>query len=627
MEGEASAFETSEMVATLVASTPLVRESWRLCNLANTNAPASFVMEQVGHVGYLAFSGIQNQALKAMSDGNLVELAEEGVAKELFGPLLQNSCHNNQDDKKNSVMIHQGLLHLFLSLCHSQTFRSQLQALIESSKSIVITGHSLGGTTASLSALWLLSHLQSVSSSLPVLCITFGSPLLGNESLSRAILRERWGGNFCHVVSKYDIVPRLLFAPIAPHTPQLHLLLQYWHLSISSPPSLAFVHQLSDQDKAQLLDFVMACLEDCSRKAGEEEEAGESLFWPFGNYLFCSQEGVICLDNAASVIKMMHLMLMSSSPNQCIDDHLKYGDYVGQISSQFLKQRSFARGELPQSSYEAGLALALQSSGISSMEPAAAPAKDCLMIARRSGTILTPGLKCADLAIKLSKINPYRAQIEWYKALCDESEEQMGYYDAFKQRGSSKRGDQVNMNRHKLGGFWNGVINMLENNELPYDFHLRAKWVNGSQSYKLLVEPLDIAEYYRKGRHRTEGHYLNNGRPRRYQIFDRWWKEREVKGEENTMRSTYAGLTQDSCFWAKVEEALDWLANLHNENDASKRALLLEKINKFETYARRLVERKEVSKDVVAENSSYTKWIQELSNLRSPLVFPVSPLN
>ena len=256
-------------------------------------------------------------------------------------------------------------------------------------------------------------------------------------------------------------------------------------------------------------------------------------------------------------------------------------------------------------------------------EPAATLAKDCLKMARRLGR--TPQIKCANLAISLSKFVPYRAQIEWYKASCDDSSDQMGYYDGFKKRGCSKRGDQVNMNMKKLAVFWDNVIEMWENNELPYDFHKRAKWVNAFHFYKLLVEPLEIAEYYRQGKHLHEGHYLSNGRPRRFQISDRWWKERRNNEKENDARTKFASATQDSCFWARLEEAQELLANPQWENEVMKQEIL-EKINKFDQYARRLVERKEVSKDVLAKNSSYTKWTEELRKLSSPLVCPAPPL-
>lgn len=241
----------------------------------------------------------------------------------------------------------------------------QILALLEKCKSIVITGHSIGGTTASLTALWLLSYLQSVSSSTSILCLTFGSPLLGNRSLSRAILRERWGGNFCHVVAKHDIMPRLLFAPSLPLYPQVQLLLQYWNICITSPQFQHLDPQLPEEDKLELLRVVLLACSEASTRAREEGlEVMATSFWPFGNYFFCSDEGAICIDNAASVINMLHLMLRTSSPISSIKDHLRYGDYVGKLSYQFLHKGSFSSGSVSESSYEAGIQLALASSGL-----------------------------------------------------------------------------------------------------------------------------------------------------------------------------------------------------------------------------------------------------------------------
>ena len=243
-------------------------------------------------------------------------------------------------------------------------------------------------------------------------------------------------------------------------------------------------------------------------------------------------------------------------------------------------------------------------------------ANACLQMAQNGDK---PNLTAANLAIKLSKIVPFRAEIEWYKACCDKSDDQMGYYDSFKLKGGSRRETRVNLNRHKLAGFWNSVLLMLENNKLPHDFDRRGKWVNASQFYKLLVEPLDIADYYRTGMHRERGHYIEHGRERRYEIFDKWWRERSVPEEENK-RSKFASLTQDSCFWARVEEAWEWLDNVKSESDVTKRHLLWalwHKIDMFEKYARKLIENKEVSKDVIAKNSSFSRWMEEWKELKS----------
>ncbi|KAL1326784.1 hypothetical protein HN51_036897 [Arachis hypogaea] len=613
---EASPFESSEMLATFVASTPLLAESWRLCNHVNRSATAhrSFVAEQIGRVAYVAFSGVQMVGGSDDTWRNMVPL-------DRIGDVAFFSCIREGEEP---VMVHAGILNLFNSLLHS--FQTQMLEILgnKETKSVVITGHSIGGATASLCTLWLLSYLRAISSSVSVLCITYGSPLLGNDSFSTAIFRERWSGNFCHVVSKHDIMPRLLFAPITPLTSQLNFLLQFWQLSMTSPDFGKLAVQITDREKAKLFTAVMDYLEAATQGDGEGE--GESkgevsvpiLFRPFGNYLFVSEDGAVCMDSPATITKMMHLMLATGSPDCSIEDHLKYGYYVDKVSWQFLTQgNSPKQRSIPESSYEAGLELAIQSSGLANQESLITPAMECLKTTRRMGP--SPVLNAAALAVSLSKVVPYRAQIEWYKALCDEHDEQVGYYDSFKSR-SAKSAMKVNINRHKLARFWNDVIEMMEKNELPHDFDKRAKWVNTSHFYKLLVEPLDIAEYYRKGLHRTKGHYMENGnRERRYVMFDRWWKDRirrDGAAEENSVRSTFASLTQDSCFWAKVEEAREWLDSVRSEKDTNKLALLWDKIEKFEVYANQLIEQKEVSKDVLAKNSSYSMWVGDLRELK-----------
>lgn len=228
-------------------------------------------------------------------------------------------------------------------------------------------------------------------------------------------------------------------------------------------------------------------------------------------------------------------------------------------------------------------------------------------------------LNNAKMAVSLARITPLRAQIEWYKTFCDESDDQMGYYDAFKRRPASKRGTRVNMNRVRLGQFWDELINMLETNQLTHDFHNLPKYVNASQFYKLLVEPLEIAEYYRTLKHKTKGHYIDHGREKRFKIFDKWWIDRKVGDEESNPRSRFASLTQDSCFWARVEEARDSIYLIAGEMDSGRQLVFMDNIKKFEQYARGMIDRKEVSVDVLAKNSSYNMFLEEWKELKSRL--------
>lgn len=220
------------------------------------------------------------------------------------------------------------------SIPNSFVENMQMVEIMSTSKSIVITGHSIGGAIASLLTLWLLCRLQTICS---VICITFGSPMLGNESFSRAILQQRWAGYFCHVVSQHDIVPRLFFAPSC---------------------SFQFI---SEENKTQLFRVVLDSLGVVSKS-----DCKKSSFCPSGSYLFCTNKGAVCVDNGMLVIKLLYLLLLNGSQSSSLEDHFGYADFIQKVQWQFIENRSFMGGNLPESSYEAGITLALESLGIAS---------------------------------------------------------------------------------------------------------------------------------------------------------------------------------------------------------------------------------------------------------------------
>ena len=81
---------------------------------------------------------------------------------------------------------------------------------IDNSKPLIITGNSLGGSVATLFTLSLLDKFKISTTKRP-LCITFGSPLIGDEGLQEAISNyPAWNSCFLHVVSDHDPIPRVL---------------------------------------------------------------------------------------------------------------------------------------------------------------------------------------------------------------------------------------------------------------------------------------------------------------------------------------------------------------------------------------------------------------------------------
>ncbi|XP_008781628.3 lipase-like PAD4 [Phoenix dactylifera] len=617
-EEENSMFETSHVLGAVLASSLPLTQAWSQCMRANAGG-SSFTLERCDDAVYVAFSGVQTGVPVTHS---LVPIGGGGHG--LFSPLVGGEGNGGEP-----VLVHAAILHFFLALFHTNEF--QMLAREIKNKAAIFTGHSIGGTLASLAALHFLCSSSSSTYPSPstLLCITFGSPLLGNEALSRAVQRERWCGNFCHVVTRRDVVPRLLFCPLNLLPPQLvtHLL-QPWQLLLQRPQVARPASVLSDQEEAHLHILISRHIDAAAAAAVEQEisDAAQrrSSYWPFGNYALCSGEGVVCFDDPLLVVRMLYSTFITGSASSSIEEeHLSYGDVLVKILENLLLKKRIAIEEAPESSFCAGISLALEASGIGIQDMGATKeARECLKMSKRMGR--NPNLNSAGLAMKLAKITPWRAQIEWYKASCDDD---MGYYDSFKLRKAPKKDSRTNMNRHRLAQFWDDLIDMLQSNQLPHDFNRRGKWVNAAHFYRLLVEPLDIAEYYRVQKHKKNGHYLIHGRERRHQVFEGWWRDRKKDSREgdNAKRSKFAGLTQDSCFWAKVEMAKEWLEDAGTESDPAKLPQLLESLKGFECYAKQMVERKEVSIDVLAPRSSYTLWVEEWKVLQLNLGLPMAP--
>ena len=59
---------------------------------------------------------------------------------------------------------------------------------INNSRGLIITRNSMGGSVTTLFTLWLLETINFKITK-PPLCITFGSPLIGDTGLQNAILK------------------------------------------------------------------------------------------------------------------------------------------------------------------------------------------------------------------------------------------------------------------------------------------------------------------------------------------------------------------------------------------------------------------------------------------------------
>ena len=105
-----------------------------------------------------------------------------------------------------------------------------------------------------------------------------------------------------------------------------------------------------------------------------------------------------------------------------------------------------------------------------------------------------------------------------------------------------------------------------------------------------------------------KGNYLSDGRPNRHKVIQKWMEDKQNtrSSKEEKARTKLASLTQDSCFWAHVEEALKDLETL-KQNQQQK----LKSLEMFEGYVIRMINHRNISSDVFLEGSSFMEWWKE----------------
>jgi hypothetical protein len=210
------------------------------------------------------------------------------------------------------------------------------------------------------------------------------------------------------------------------------------------------------------------------------------------------------------------------------------------------------------------------------------------------------------------------AELEWYKELCEKKNGDT-YYDTF--RNHDLKDIDANGRRLKLAYFWDDIIEMVKSQKLPSDFQSQNKWINAGTTYRRLVEPLDIAYYYRMSN--GNGNYLSDERKDRHKVLQKWMEEKEkirrasASAKAPRPRTKPAALTEDSCFWAYVEEArkdLEYLKQGEHQR--------LQSLEQFEKVVTTMNDALKISSDVFLKGSSFKMWLEEWENTKE-----IIPLN
>lgn len=533
---------------------------------------------------------------------------ETEIDLKLFRSL--KSIGNNEAAKVN-----QFFLQRFKDILAKSTLEEEVERAMKKKKQIVFAGHSSGGPVAILAALWALVNFPTIKfpDRIPPICITFGSPLVGNHIFSHATRRENWTDHFFHFVMRYDIVPRILLAPLSSFDQKFETVAQ-----LLDPKSKSFMNESSLGRIASTSDFYFEVMSNATtvtrhaacRLMGTTEATLETIanfvplspYRPFGTYIFCTTSGnegkQIVMKNPDAILQVMYFCAQISSeeeteevPFKSLRQHLTYlaelvknfGKqnvvYLDQLENLPLSEHTTSGGDI------ATINIALNDLGLSTR------ARLCIQAAaaleeRKTNNEKSMLQKIAAVEDRMKALDSYRET---------RGHQKKGYYDAFKDQ-LDPEDFQANVQRLELAGVWDEIIEKLLNYELPEELEGNEDWKNIGTKFRRLVEPLDIANYYRHSRNRDGRVYMaKGGRPKRYRYTQRWLEHFEKRDE---------GGYSESCFWAEVE---DLCHDPDKPFDDVK-----EKVEALEGFISKWHEKGEVGKDVFLGDSTFVKWWKTL---------------
>lgn len=223
----------------------------------------------------------------------------------------------------------------------------QIIGAMEQNKHIIFTGHSSGGAIAVLATIWKLEQLRKQNSNYhQPLCITFGSPLVGDRVFGHALCREDWSRHFVHFVLKNDIVPRILLTPLSSIKQDLQVNLPFFNPNTASFRlesigrssqamslfSTVLKNTLSVTSRAACL--FMGCTNLLLEAVSNFIEL--SPYRPFGTYIFCTGNGKQFTEkNPDSVLQLLFYSLQLDQEEEVADmayrslkEHLVYEDQL-----------------------------------------------------------------------------------------------------------------------------------------------------------------------------------------------------------------------------------------------------------------------------------------------------------
>ncbi|GFP97694.1 protein eds1l [Phtheirospermum japonicum] len=486
----------------------------------------------------------------------------------------------------------------FEELLSRSSLATEVEKAISDRKQIIFTGHSSGGSIAILATIWFFEkYIRFNHYNTSPFCLTFGSPLVGNHIFSHALKRENWARHFIHFVTKHDIVPRIMLTPRSHIEQGLNHILDFFNPKSTCnnfPDSnVASSFLLSVMRNSLSVASHAACyLKGCTNLLLETVAniVDLSPYRPFGVFVFCTGSGkMVVLDNPDAVLQLLFFCLQLGPGEENPDflsgmfgEHLVYESELQESLNMqdvtYLVNLVDVPLSTDASTYDAA---ALNDLGLTTR------ARLCLRAAGELEKQKLENQKKIDS--NKDTINDALKKIQEYKTGCEIRK--VGYYDAFKiQKDTSDF--NANVKRLELAGIWDEIVEMIKRYELPDEFEGRKEWIELGTLFRRLLEPLDIANYYRHLMNEDTGPYMVKARPKKYRFTQKWREHAERMA---------VGMSAETTFWAEVEEL-----------KLKPYVLVKDKILRLEEQVLTWVNCGWLGKDVFSDESTFTKWWRTL---------------
>ena len=155
-------------------------------------------------------------------------------------------------------------------------------------------------------------------------CLTFGYPLTGNHIFSHALRCEKWAPYFIHFVLRYDIVPRILLAPLSSIKQELQPVLQFLNAkaSANTPWGASNFYSNVMRNASSVASHAACNLMGNTKLLLETVTNFIALspYKPFGTYVFCTGNGKLAiLRNPNAVLQLLFYSSQLCSERERID--------------------------------------------------------------------------------------------------------------------------------------------------------------------------------------------------------------------------------------------------------------------------------------------------------------------